>query len=145
MNDAKATASSVKRDGSLVRVVIALVCLYAADVQFLLSLKLIFYDKEFATLGLSFVLLIVFLIPFLILGQKVPPSLPFMLLGFIGSALIALVGALLIGVIQSEGVYAVLVGFGAAVFGAIIFAVSRLIHMLCFRSCENPDGGSVGF
>ena len=131
MNDGGVEGTAQKNDNSLLRTVISLVCLYAANVQFLLSLKLIFYEKEFATLGLSFVLLIVFLLPFLILGQKVKHTLVFKLVGLIGSAMIGLVGAVLVGLLQQEAIYAVLIGASAAVFGVACFGVSGLVQLLC--------------
>ena len=136
MSNEGANASVSKNNGSALRTVICFVCLYAADVQFLLSLKLIFYDKEFATLGLSLVLLIVFLLPFLLLGQKEPLRLSAKLLGLIGPALIGLVGAVLIGLLQHEAVYAVLIGISTAAFGTVAFAVARMIRFLGFAPKE---------
>lgn len=110
------------------RSVVSLVCFLAADIQFLLSLKLIFIDKEFATLGLSLVLFILFLLPYLVLDQQIQVSRPVLSLCFVSSALVGLIGGLLIGLFHHEVAYSILIGTGATAFGIAVFGLSRLIR-----------------
>lgn len=118
---------AISKEPTLLRSVISLVCLFAADVQFFLSLKLIFVDKEFTTLGLSFVLLLAFYLPFLVISQKVRFTKAVAIAACCGSTIVGLVGGLLIGFLGGLPAYAVLIGISSGLFGLFSFAVSHLI------------------
>ncbi len=117
-------------DNDLLKCVVSLVCLFAADVQFLLCLKLIFIDKEFATLGLSLVLFLAFLLAFLIVGLRARFKKLHMLIAVAGCLLIALAGGLLIGFATTQIAYAVLIGVGSFFFGTFIYGISQFIRVL---------------
>ena len=110
--------------------VISFVCLFAADIQFLLSLKLVFIDQEFATLGLSLVLFLVFLLAFFLVAQKVCFCRKHFIVALTGASQIAIIGGLLIGLLGGLIAYAVLIGAFAFLFGAIAFYIATLIQHL---------------
>lgn len=118
------------KEPTLLRSVISLVCLFAADVQFLLSLKLIFIDKEFATLGLSLVLFLAFYLSFMVISQRMHFSKAVGAIACCGSAIVGLVGGLLIGLLGGLPAYAILIGVSSGLFGVFSFAISYLIYRL---------------
>ena len=130
MNETAKKEQAQGKRNDFFRSAVSLVCFLAADIQFLLLLKLMFIDKEFATLGLSLVLFVAFLLPYLVLDQQIRVSRFRLYICLTGPTFIGLIGGLLVGLLNKEIVYAVLNGLGTAAFGVAVFGLSRLICFL---------------